>query len=141
MKLRRTAAGGEFLERHAPFRFEADVNERGVVFDRDHPSLDDGAFETVGDAKRLIEQRGETLFRGDFGGFGCYGHSFSSIPDHCDTAPPGSQRSGRPAGNRVRPHQPGPANRQEHDSTAARQPKAPAVSFIPKLTAVGGKRA
>ena len=57
------AAGGEFLERHAAFRFEADIDQHGVVLDRDDPALDDGAFETVGDTERFIEQRGKTLLR------------------------------------------------------------------------------
>ena len=39
------AAGGEFLQRHAAFRFEADIDQRGVVLDRDDAALDDGAFE------------------------------------------------------------------------------------------------
>src|SRR3989442_1397441 len=65
MDIRRGAGDGELLERDAHFRFEADIDERGIVLDRDHPALDDGAFETVGDAKRFIEQRGETLFRAE----------------------------------------------------------------------------
>src|SRR5439155_19933932 len=84
--LRRGAADGEFLQRDAAFRFEADIDQRGIILNRDDPALDDGAFEaTDADPERLIEQRGETFFRGGFHGFGCYGHSFSSIPD-CENA-------------------------------------------------------
>src|SRR5579862_523933 len=79
LDLRPGAAGGEFLQRDAAFRFEADIDEGGIILDRDHTPLDDGAFEPVGDAKRLIEQRGKAFLPSD-GGFCCYGHSFSSIP-------------------------------------------------------------
>ena len=57
------ASGGEFLQRHAALRFEADIDQHGIVLDRDDPAFDDGAFETAGDAQRFVEKRGETLFR------------------------------------------------------------------------------
>ena len=44
------AAGGEFLQGDAAFRFEADIDQHRVVFDGDDPTLDDRAFETVGHA-------------------------------------------------------------------------------------------
>ncbi len=81
------ASGREFLQRHAAFGFEADIDQRGVILDADDAALDDGALEAVGDAHRFIEQRGEALPLGD-SGLGCGGHSFSSIPD-CETRPAG----------------------------------------------------
>src|SRR5207245_9474467 len=33
MNIRRCAGGSEFLERDAPFRFKADINERGLLLD------------------------------------------------------------------------------------------------------------
>jgi len=96
----RRCSGREFLQRHAAFGFEADIDQRGVILDADDAALDDGAFEAVGDAHRFIEQRGEALPLGD-SGLGCGGHSFSSIPD-CETRPPGSQRGGQPPGGRAR---------------------------------------
>ena len=41
-------ADREFLERHAAFGLEADIDERDVVLDRDDAALDDGAFEAGG---------------------------------------------------------------------------------------------
>ena len=56
------ASGGELLQRNAALRFEADIDQHGVVLDRDDPALDDGAFETVDDPERFIEERGKALF-------------------------------------------------------------------------------
>ena len=106
------------LSGDAAFRFEADIDEGGIVLDRDDPPLDDGAFETVGDAKRFIEQRGETLFRAEFGGFYCDGHSFSSIPG-VTSGPAGIDAEQAAGGERARPHRPGPADRKAAAPTAS----------------------
>ncbi len=78
MDVGRRAVVGEFLERHPPFGFEADIDQRGVVLDRDHAALDDGPFETVGHSHRLVEQRGKAFLGGGCG-FSDR-HSCSSIP-------------------------------------------------------------
>ena len=53
---RRVAAViGEFLQRHAAFGLQADVDERHVLFDRDDPALDDGAFEGLVLAVGLVQ--------------------------------------------------------------------------------------
>ena len=43
----RVAFGAEFLQRHAAFRFEADVNQRSIVIDGQHRALDDTTVKTV----------------------------------------------------------------------------------------------
>src|SRR5271154_7033463 len=63
MKVGLVAPGGELLQRHAAFRFEADIDEHGVVFDRNDPALDDRAFQTVDHAQGFVEKRGEILLR------------------------------------------------------------------------------
>ena len=88
------AAGGEFLQRHAAFRFEADIDQRGVVLDRDDPALDDGAFEAVGDAERFIEQRGEALLCRRLPASSA--PFLSSLPEFRRSA--GIERSARPTG-------------------------------------------
>ena len=60
--LGRAAAGREFLERHAAFGFEADIDQRGVVLDRDDPALDDGAFETAGGDARATRRAARRNF-------------------------------------------------------------------------------
>ena len=61
---RRVAAkAGEFLERHASFGLEADVDDGHVFFNRDDAALDDGTFESVGAAVAFIEQSGEIVAR------------------------------------------------------------------------------
>ena len=55
---------GEFLERHAPFGLEADVDDRHVLFDRDDLALDDRSFERFVGAVGLVQQSGEILARG-----------------------------------------------------------------------------
>src|SRR4029077_2379816 len=89
------------------------------VLDRDDASFYDGAFKTVGDAKRLIEQRGETLFWAEFGGFYCDGHSLSSIPPPpfprvglSESSPAGINAERAAGEERVRPHRPGPAGEE-----------------------------
>ena len=57
------AAGGEFLQRHAAFRFEADIDQHGIVLDGDDPAFDDRAFETVDHAQGFVEKRGKILLR------------------------------------------------------------------------------
>ena len=54
---------GEFLERHAPFGLEADVDDRHVFFDRDDLALDDRSFERFVGAVGLVQKRGEILAR------------------------------------------------------------------------------
>ena len=71
------AGGGEFLERDAAFGFEADIDERDVVLDRDDDALDDGAFEPGGGAERFVEQRGKALLAGVGLGSGSDGHCLS----------------------------------------------------------------
>ena len=46
---------GEFLERHAPFRLEADVDDGHVFFDRDDAALDDRSFERLVGAVGLVQ--------------------------------------------------------------------------------------
>src|SRR5205823_3935522 len=124
-------AGGEFLQRYPAFGFEPDVNQGGIVLDGDDAALDDGAFQTGGgDAERLLEQRGETLSRAEFGGFGCYGHSFSSIPD-CGKRLRRDQTERAAGEKRARPHGPGPARKATG---------APRLGSG-RLVAMGGERA
>src|SRR5579884_128905 len=92
LDLRFGAAGREFLERHAALGFEAHIDQRRVVLDRDNAAFDDGAFEAVRYSERFIEKRGKVFLRGGLGEIGCDGHSFSSIPK-IESAPPGSERS------------------------------------------------
>ena len=146
LDLGRGAADGEFLERDAALRFEADIDQGKVVLDRDDLALDDGPFEPAGaggDPERLVEQRGEILFRSrDFGGFCCDGHSFSSIP------PPFQFRKGgarRPAGIGARRAAGGfgrgridPALQAVRRRRAVRE--AASGHFYPSLAAPGGKR-
>ena len=54
----------ELLERHAPFRFEADIDQRDIVLQSDNPALDDSAFEAARDTERFIEKCRKTLLRG-----------------------------------------------------------------------------
>src|SRR5579884_4089641 len=68
---RLVAAGGEFLERHAAFGFEADIDQRRIVLDGDDAALDDGAFEAVLDPERLVEQGGKAFLGGGVGRLGC----------------------------------------------------------------------
>ena len=46
---------GEFLERHAPFGLEADVDDGHVLFDRDDLALDDRSFERLVVAVGLVQ--------------------------------------------------------------------------------------
>src|SRR5262249_46235322 len=55
------ASGGELLEGHPAFRFQADINQDRVVFDGNDPALDDGAFEAVSGAERFIQKRGKAF--------------------------------------------------------------------------------
>jgi len=113
MDLRLIVPGGEFLQGDPAFGFEADIDQGGVVLDRDDTPLDDGAFKAVGATHRFIEQGREILFRAEFGGFGCYGHSLSSIPD-CGKASR-RDRSGRAAGRKSGAAAlTGPAKRDRH---------------------------
>ena len=57
------AADGEFLERDSTFRFEADIDQRRIVFEGDDPAFDDSAFEAAGDPERFIEKCCKTLLR------------------------------------------------------------------------------
>ena len=117
----------ELLQRHAAFRFEADIDQRGIVLDADDAALDDGAFEAVGDAHRFIEQRGKALSLSG-GGLGSDGHSFSSIPN-CKSGTAGIGAAPA-AADRARPHKPGPAGRKKMPRLAEEG-----------LGAVGGERA
>ena len=54
---------GEFLEGDAPFGLQADVDDGHVLFDRDHPALDDRAFEGLVIAIGFVEQSGKVLAR------------------------------------------------------------------------------
>ncbi len=123
------------FERHAALRFEADIDQGGVVLDRDDPPLDDGAFEPVGaDAKRLVKHRGKTFLRAEFGGFCCYGHSVSSIPDI--TSGSAGIAAERAAGRkRVRLHRPGPGDRQERLAPSRARPAATVLGGYPRWAA------
>ena len=77
MEVGLVAAGSELLQRHAAFRFEADIDQHGIVFDSDDPALDDRAFETVDHAQGFIEKRGEILLRRRLPHLQFYSHSFS----------------------------------------------------------------
>ena len=57
------AASSEFLQWHAAFRFEADIDQHRIVLDRDDAAFDDRAFETARDTQRFIEKRGKTFLR------------------------------------------------------------------------------
>src|SRR5580700_2297761 len=46
---------GEFLERHAPFSLEADVDDGHVLFDRDDLALDDRSLERLVVAVGLVQ--------------------------------------------------------------------------------------
>ncbi len=46
---------GEFLERHAPFSLEADVDDGHVLLDRDDLALDDRSFERLVVAVGLVQ--------------------------------------------------------------------------------------
>ena len=61
LDLGRLARRREFLERHAAFGFQADVDQHHVVLDGDDAALDDGAFEAGGGAERFVEERGEAF--------------------------------------------------------------------------------
>ena len=76
------AAGGELLERHPAFRFEADIDQDGIVLDGDDPALDDRAFEAVRHPHRFIEKCGEIFFRRRLCSLRCQSHSFSLIPQN-----------------------------------------------------------
>lgn len=56
-----TAGAVEFLERDAPFRLQADIDDRHVFFDGDDDALDDGTFEGFVLAERFLKQGGEIL--------------------------------------------------------------------------------
>ena len=60
-------AFGKFLQRHAAFGLEADVDQRHVVFDGDDDAGDHGTFDGVANFKRCGEQRREIL-----AGWGCF---------------------------------------------------------------------
>ena len=55
---------GEFLERHAAFGLQADVDDGEVLLDGDDGALDDGAFLQIALVERLVEQGGEIFARG-----------------------------------------------------------------------------
>ncbi len=63
---------GEFLERHAPFSLEADVDDGHVLFDRDDLALDDRSFERLVVAVGLVQQCGEILARRRQGLYGSH---------------------------------------------------------------------
>ncbi len=54
---------GEFLEGHATFGLETDVDHGHVLFDRDDLALDDRSLERLVVAVGLVQQRGEILAR------------------------------------------------------------------------------
>ena len=47
---------GEFFKRDAAFRFEADVDDGGIVFDGNHRTGDDASFETLTSFKTLFKE-------------------------------------------------------------------------------------
>ena len=55
------AGAGELLQGDAALCLGADVDDRDVLLDRDHGSLDDGALLDLGVAEGLLEQRREIL--------------------------------------------------------------------------------
>ena len=62
------AGSGEFAQRHAAFRLQADVDQRHVVFDAGDGALYDAAFKAaVFATERIIEKRGEIVARGGGG--------------------------------------------------------------------------
>src|SRR5579875_212089 len=86
----------EFLERHTPLGFEADVDQHHVVLDGDDLALDHGALEPGGGAEAFIEERGEALLA-LFLRSGCLtsGHADSGTPRDRGRGPTG--RGTRPA--------------------------------------------
>ena len=54
----------EFLERHASLNFEPDVDQGGVVLDRENGALDDASLEARRVVEELIEHVGEFLLCG-----------------------------------------------------------------------------
>src|SRR5215469_14275625 len=61
LDLRRAAGRAEFLQRHAAFGFEADIDQHHVVFDGDDLALDHRAFEAGGGTEAFVEERREAL--------------------------------------------------------------------------------
>jgi hypothetical protein len=61
LDLRRPPRRGEFLERHAPFGFEPDIDQHLIVLDGEDDAFDDRPLESSAAAERLIEQRCEAL--------------------------------------------------------------------------------
>jgi hypothetical protein len=54
----------EFLQRNPALGFQADIDHRLVVLDRDHPTGDHGALDPVPIEQRLVEHRSKIFGRG-----------------------------------------------------------------------------
>src|SRR5438445_3500328 len=61
LELAFTARAGEFAQRHAAFRLQADVDNRHVLFNRNHLALDDGAFLQVAAGEGLVQHLSEIV--------------------------------------------------------------------------------
>ena len=68
LQLGLAAGRRELLERDPPLRFEPDIDERRVVLDTDHDSLDHRALGGLAHRKALLEHACEILSRDRFGG-------------------------------------------------------------------------
>ncbi len=65
----------EFLQRHAAFGFEPDVDENVVAFDRQNGAFDDRAFGQLAVAEAFFEEGGEIFF-------GCCASSGCGVSSH-----------------------------------------------------------
>ena len=55
LEFERDPRNDEFLERNPAFGLEADVDQHLIAFDRNDPTLDDGAFQAVAGAEGFLE--------------------------------------------------------------------------------------
>ena len=61
LQLAFASANAEFLQRHAAFDLEADIDDGDVLLDRDDRALDDGPFGEVALGEGLFQESGEIL--------------------------------------------------------------------------------
>src|SRR3546814_1284867 len=66
-----------FLQGHAAFRLQANVDQRAVAFDRDDGAAQHLAFEGIVSAEGFVEQSRKALLRGGVGG--CFSHMGASF--------------------------------------------------------------
>ena len=95
------ARTGEFPQRHAPFGFQADVDDGQILFDADDLAFDDRTFLQVSGSERLVEQLGKIFTRGGLSG----GHGVS-----CKRCAGGLEWRSKSAGRRSRKTFDGPRN-------------------------------